>query len=89
VPRGASTRRQRAAGSARARVSRPRPRGRWSAATLIEQTERNLKALRESEPRLFEAKIKIWKQASWAFTTARFRGVTAKYREAIRQATRV
>ena len=56
---------------------------------LLEQTKRSLKALREDEPELFEEKLRLWNQASWAFTTARFRRVTEKYREAIRVVTRI
>ncbi len=56
---------------------------------LLEQTKRSLKALRETEPELFEEKLKLWNAASWAFTTARFRKVTDKYREAIRTVTKV
>ena len=56
---------------------------------LIEHTKNSLKDTRHRQPELFEAKLKLWKQASWAFTTARFRLVTAKYREAIRVATRI
>ena len=50
---------------------------------LLEQTKRSLKGLRASDPELFEAKLALWNAASWAFTTARFRRVTEKYREAI------
>ncbi len=56
---------------------------------LLEQTKRSLKSLRESDPELFEAKLRLWNAASWAFTTARFRRVTEKYREAIETVTRV
>lgn len=56
---------------------------------LLEQTKRSLKALRETEPELFEEKLKLWNKASWAFTTARFRKITDKYREAIRTVTKV
>jgi len=56
---------------------------------LLEQAKRSLKALRATQPELFEAKLKLWNRASWAFTTARFRRVTAKYREAIRTVTRI
>lgn len=56
---------------------------------LLEQTKRSLKGLREMDADLFEAKLKLWNEASWAFTTARFRKVTDKYREAIRTVTRI
>ena len=56
---------------------------------LLEQTKRSLKAVRETDPELFEEKLALWNAASWAFTTARFRRVTEKYREAIRTVTRV
>jgi hypothetical protein len=56
---------------------------------LLEQTKRHLKALRASDPALHEEKLQLWKQASWAFTRARFLLDTAKYREAIRLITRV
>jgi hypothetical protein len=56
---------------------------------LLEQTKRSLKALRETDPELFEEKLALWNAASWAFTTARFRRVTEKYREAIRTVTSV
>jgi hypothetical protein len=56
---------------------------------LLEQTKGSLKALRETEPELFEAKLRLWNKASWAFTTARFRQVTHKYREAIRTVAQI
>ena len=56
---------------------------------LLEQTKRSLKQLRESDPELFEEKLALWNAASWAFTTARFRKITDKYREAIRTVTKV
>lgn len=56
---------------------------------LLEQTKRSLKALQESEPELFEEKLRLWNKASWAFTTARFIKNTAKYRESIRTVTQI
>ncbi len=56
---------------------------------LLEQTKRSLKALRETDPELFEERLALWNAASWAFTTARFRKITDKYREAIRTVTKV
>lgn len=56
---------------------------------LLEQTKRSIKALRESDPELFEEKLALWNKASWAFTTARFRRITEKYREAIRTVTMI
>jgi hypothetical protein len=56
---------------------------------LLEQSKRSLKGLRESDPELFEDKLKLWNKASWAFTTARFRKTMEKYREAIQTVTKV
>ena len=56
---------------------------------LLEQTKRSIKGLRETDPEIFEAKLKQWNAASWAFTTARFRRVTDKYREAIETVTQI
>ena len=56
---------------------------------MLERTKRGLKAIRQSDPKGFQKKLRLWNEASWEKHGWRRPGTFRKYRRAIEMLARI